>query len=249
ALTLNNLAALYKAQSRYADAEPVYKRALAIQEKTLGPDHPDVATSLNNLADLYEDQGRYAEAEPLFQRSLAIWEKELGPDRPNVATSLNNLAKLYDAQSRYDDALPIVRQMINRGLFSSDPSFSVLMGSQKGGHIGEAESFSDSYEVLQPVSSSAAAEAVKKVAQRCAAGSTEAASLVRKDQDLAVEADGLDKALVSAVSKAPNERNLLAEQQLRGRLSEIGTERKKLTDALKERFPDFVALANPQPLT
>ena len=249
ALTLNNLAALYETQSRYADAEPLYKHSLAIQEKTLGPDHPDVATSLNNLADLYEEQGRYAEGEPLFQRSLAIWEKALGPDGPNVATSLNNLAKLYDAQSRYGDAMTIVRQMMKRGFFSSDPSFSVLMGSQKAGHISEAESFSDSYEVLQLVSSSAAAEAVKKLAQRFAAGSSEMAALVRKDQDLAVEADGLDKALVSAVSKAPDERSSLAEQQLRSRLSGIETERKKLTGTLKERFPDFVALANPQPLT
>ena len=43
-LSLNNLAELYRAQGRYADAEPLYKRSLAIREKALGPDHPDVAT-------------------------------------------------------------------------------------------------------------------------------------------------------------------------------------------------------------
>jgi hypothetical protein len=37
-------------QGKYADAIPLAQRALAIREKTLGPDHPDVATSLNNLA-------------------------------------------------------------------------------------------------------------------------------------------------------------------------------------------------------
>ena len=52
-VSLNNLAALYEAQGRYADAEPLYKRSLAICEKALGPDHPDVAMSLNNLAVLY----------------------------------------------------------------------------------------------------------------------------------------------------------------------------------------------------
>jgi hypothetical protein len=50
---LNNLALLYEAQGRHADAEPLYKRALAIEEKALGPDHPHVAVSLNNLAVLY----------------------------------------------------------------------------------------------------------------------------------------------------------------------------------------------------
>ena len=52
--SLNNLAELYHDQGRYADAEPLYQRSLAISEKALGPDHPDVATSLNNLAGLYE---------------------------------------------------------------------------------------------------------------------------------------------------------------------------------------------------
>ena len=90
---LNNLAGLYDAQGHYAQAEPLYKRSLAIREKALGPDHPDVATSLNNLALLYETQGQYAQAEPLYKRSLAIREKALGPDHPDVAAALNNLAR------------------------------------------------------------------------------------------------------------------------------------------------------------
>ena len=78
AATLNNLAERYKEEGRYADAEPLYKRALAIREKALGPDHPDVAQSLNNLADLYTAQGRYADAEPLYKRALASTPKQKG---------------------------------------------------------------------------------------------------------------------------------------------------------------------------
>ena len=52
-LSLNNLAQLYQAQEQYDRAEPLLKRALAILEKTLGPNHPNVAMSLNNLALLY----------------------------------------------------------------------------------------------------------------------------------------------------------------------------------------------------
>ena len=54
------------------EAEPLYQRALAIDENALGADHPDVAIDLNNLALLYHTQGKYAEAEPLYQRALAI---------------------------------------------------------------------------------------------------------------------------------------------------------------------------------
>jgi tetratricopeptide (TPR) repeat protein len=75
---VNNLADLYSAQGRYADAEPLYKRALAIREKALGPDHPDVAQSVNNLADLYSAQGRYADAEPLYKRALASTPEQKG---------------------------------------------------------------------------------------------------------------------------------------------------------------------------
>ena len=67
--SLNNLALLHKGKGQYAKAEPLYGRALAIREKTLGSEHPDVATSLNNLAGLHQAKGEYAEAEPLYQRA------------------------------------------------------------------------------------------------------------------------------------------------------------------------------------
>ena len=88
---LNKRAIEFDNAGRYSEAEALYKRSLAIREKALGPDHPEVAASLNNLASLYAKQGRYAEAEPLYKRSLAIKEKAFGPDHPDVALSLNNL--------------------------------------------------------------------------------------------------------------------------------------------------------------
>jgi tetratricopeptide (TPR) repeat protein len=99
----------YKA-GEYPAAEPLFQRALAIREHTLGPSHPDVAQSLNNLALLYQAQGRYAEAEPLCQQDLAISEKALGPEHPDVATSLNNLAALYQTQGRYGMAEPLLHR-------------------------------------------------------------------------------------------------------------------------------------------
>jgi CHAT domain-containing protein len=76
---------------------PLAERALAIREKVLGKEHPDVASSLNNLAYLYQAQGNYSQAEPLYQRALAILEKVLGNEHPLVATTLNNLALLANS--------------------------------------------------------------------------------------------------------------------------------------------------------
>jgi tetratricopeptide (TPR) repeat protein len=58
------------------------ERALAIWQKALGSEHPDVALSLNGLAGLYAKQDQYAKAESLYQRALAIREKALGPEHP-----------------------------------------------------------------------------------------------------------------------------------------------------------------------
>ena len=95
---LNTLGGLYRIQDRYAEAQPLLERALAIVEKVLEPEDSFVADVLNNLAGLYQTQGRYAEAEPLFERALAIREKALGPQHHDVATVLSNLALLYKDQ-------------------------------------------------------------------------------------------------------------------------------------------------------
>ncbi len=75
ATTLNNLAELYRAQGKYAEAEPLHKRALAIREKALGPEHPHVATSLMNYARLLRETGRSAEAAKMEARAKAIRAK------------------------------------------------------------------------------------------------------------------------------------------------------------------------------
>jgi tetratricopeptide (TPR) repeat protein len=49
---INNLAQVYGDMGRDAEAEPLYKRALAIMEKSAGLDSADIAPELNNLAAL-----------------------------------------------------------------------------------------------------------------------------------------------------------------------------------------------------
>jgi tetratricopeptide (TPR) repeat protein len=88
-------------------AEVLFKRALAIEERALGPEHVDVAGSLNNLAVLYQNQHRDTDAEALYKRALAILEKVHGPDDPDIATILVSIATIYRNQGRYADAVPL----------------------------------------------------------------------------------------------------------------------------------------------
>ena len=59
----------------YAEAEPLYKRALAIREKALGLEHPDVARRLENTSALPRKTGRSDEAAALEARAKAIRAK------------------------------------------------------------------------------------------------------------------------------------------------------------------------------
>jgi hypothetical protein len=51
-----------RATNRLSEAEPLYRRALAIDEKSFGPDHPNVARDLNNLAELLRATNRLSVA-------------------------------------------------------------------------------------------------------------------------------------------------------------------------------------------
>ncbi len=75
ALFLDHLGNLHRDQGRYAEAEPLYQRSLAINEKALGPEHPDVARTLENYAALLRLTARADEAERMEARAKAIRAK------------------------------------------------------------------------------------------------------------------------------------------------------------------------------
>jgi CHAT domain-containing protein/Tfp pilus assembly protein PilF len=241
----NNLGQVIKAEGRYAEAEPLIKRSLAIREKVLGRDHPDVARSLNNLADLYQREQRFSDAEPLFMRALAIREQTVGADHPDTATSVNNLASLYQAAGRTGDALRLVERSMVHGHAQAGTALAVLFEAQQKQLMPADKALDGALDVVQRGSQSAAASAVNQLAVRLAAGTDRLAELVRKDQDLASEADTLDKAIVAAFSKAGSTRD---EQRNRERLSAIALERAALQKTLAVEFPDYAALSNPLPL-
>jgi tetratricopeptide (TPR) repeat protein len=127
-----DLAALYRSQGRFPDAEAVLKRILAIYEGSLGPEHANVAQFLNNLAALYQDQGRLDDAEPLLTRSLSIVEKILGPEHPHVAEVLINLATHYRVQRRYPDAEALLKRSLaiyDKALGPEHPSLITPLNS------------------------------------------------------------------------------------------------------------------------
>jgi tetratricopeptide (TPR) repeat protein len=117
---LNGLAAYRQhALGAYAQARPLYERALALREKRLGPEHPDTAETLNNLALSLREEGNHEAARPLLERALAINEKALGAEHAATATSVNNLALLLRDQGD----LAAARPLFERALASVEKAF------------------------------------------------------------------------------------------------------------------------------
>jgi hypothetical protein len=101
----------------YAEAERLLRDAVAIQEVSLGPLHPELASTLNNLALVCEHTNKVDEAERGYRRAHAIAVASLSPGHPFIATSLENLVDFCAAHqipiwkssaSRSDDMPPPV---------------------------------------------------------------------------------------------------------------------------------------------
>ena len=103
-VSLNNLARLRQAQKKYADAEQLYNRALAIAETERGHDHPDTGICLSNLAGLLQVEEKLPEAEAAYKESIAILEKAMGPDHVSVRRVLVNYAGLLRKAGRIEEA-------------------------------------------------------------------------------------------------------------------------------------------------
>ena len=70
--SLSKLGALYSSQGRYAEAEPLFKRTLAIIQTSLGPKHPGMARVLYRYAEVMRKTGRSVDAVKLEARARAV---------------------------------------------------------------------------------------------------------------------------------------------------------------------------------
>lgn len=93
---------LYISEQRYEDARPHSERALALAEKWLGPDHPEVVKTLIDVGMVALYEGQYAQARAFDERALAIAERTVGPTHTNAVVPLHNLAEVLMEQGLLD---------------------------------------------------------------------------------------------------------------------------------------------------
>ncbi len=108
----HNFGAALETEGDLEGAADRYERAMAIKEKLLGGDHPDVALSLTNLASVLLVLGRPEDALVHSNRGVRIMEKVLGMEHPETATQWGNRAEILNQLGRYAEA----RRDAERGL-------------------------------------------------------------------------------------------------------------------------------------
>ena len=269
AMALNNVAEAYASQGRVVDAGRLHWRALSIREKALGPEHPAVAESYGNLAALYELAVIYklerdhTKAEQLYQRSLAIWEKSAVPNHLNVSKTLASYAGMKVKTGDTAGALALYRKAnaafrakvvagdsvgITPEIMTSAPddydSYVSLLAK-----VGRDTAPAESFDLAQLRGSSTTGQAVGQMAARFATGSNAMAKSVRQRQDLALQLKALDDTLIKELGKATGERNGMLIDNLRAQSAAIKQELTGLDTDIAKRFPEYVELTRPEPLT
>ncbi|CAM9728774.1 unnamed protein product [Ectocarpus sp. 12 AP-2014] len=142
---LHNRAERLKNEGKYSEADSVYLEASEIQQKTLGPDHPDLAETLKCRALMWASQ--HAEADPLTLRAIELGERTLGPDHHNLAPLLSNRASLLQQQNKYAESYLLYFRAIDIGertLGPDHPDLGVWLNNRasllaKQGKYAEAD--------------------------------------------------------------------------------------------------------------
>jgi tetratricopeptide (TPR) repeat protein len=131
----NQLGYVKDDQGDYKKAIEYYEQGLKIDQKTLPPNHPEMATSYNNIGGVYNNMGEYSKALSFYEKSVEIYQKTLPPNHPSLATSYNNIGGVYNNIREYSKALSFYEKSLEIKQKTLPPNHPSLATSYN--NIGE----------------------------------------------------------------------------------------------------------------
>src|ERR1700675_1902777 len=131
---------------RYAEAEPVAQRSLAIRQKALGADHTDVASVLKTLAQINLGLNRVLPAAEFSRQAAQVAIRAL--NNGDVTTLGFDVASLREY---FDVHLAVLYRAVTDG-------------------VAGADAVAEAFEMVQWADQSAAATALNQMAARTSAG-------------------------------------------------------------------------------
>ncbi|CAF1246312.1 unnamed protein product [Adineta steineri] len=136
-------------QGEHQEALTYLEKSLAIKQKTLSSNHPDLANSYNSIGLVYDSMGDYPKALSYHKKNLEILQRSLSSNHPDLGTSYNNIGNMYYNMGDYEKALSYYEEdcaILQQSLPSNHPSFSdsylnIGMVHENMGNYSKAHSF------------------------------------------------------------------------------------------------------------
>lgn len=133
---------------KYAMAEQMYRRTLAMRLDTLGEVCPETLTNFYALARTLRKSGKLKDASELYRRVLTLAKKSLSSTHPVMLCTLNEFALLLLSQGEYKEAEHLHRDtfsLLSTTLSANHPSTldckrNIAYTLRKQGRYSEAES-------------------------------------------------------------------------------------------------------------
>ncbi|CAF1178755.1 unnamed protein product [Adineta steineri] len=89
----HQLGMLKRNRGKYEEAHTFYEKSLALYQKTLHPNHPDLASSYNNIGLVYENMDNYSKARTFYERAVQIAQQSLPSNHPTLQQRRKNLER------------------------------------------------------------------------------------------------------------------------------------------------------------
>jgi CHAT domain-containing protein/tetratricopeptide (TPR) repeat protein len=218
---LRYLANAYKEEGRYSDAEPLYLRALDLQEKRVGGDTTEIWFALDDLSDLYRRQGRMADGLHYARRASGLLEK------------------IFAEQDRGFARTILTEQRRRATVFEHHVE---LLGSSPDG--GASESF----RLAQLARATDTAEQLAQMAARFATADDGLGKKIRERQDVVRLARLNAEDLTREITKPVGKRDSHNEASLRRQAGVLEEKLQRVDRDLTREFPRYRQLTDVSPL-
>lgn len=111
--TLTSFAALLNdGLGKHAEAEAMFREALAIQLQMLGPEHPRTMRTKGNICITLSAEDKYAEALPLARECYRGYTKVDGPEHPRTLDAASRLGNVLMDLGEYAESEAILRETL-----------------------------------------------------------------------------------------------------------------------------------------
>lgn len=128
------LGGFYRYLDRNSEAEPLLRKALAMQVRIYqGGPHPDINSTKRELAALLRSTGEYQESKRLYLEVIESRTKILGPDHPELGNTWNSYSLLLTRMDDYEGALAAnIRfiEILKRAYSEATPSLAAAYFNQ-----------------------------------------------------------------------------------------------------------------------